>query len=1642
MRCVNSLLTMLNAVPRAIARYNAIHSDFPMTEVQIRSYTEKRMVFALLWAIVGDTSLSVRAQFSEWLRSQVGDDIDLPQGDIMDYEVHLPIGEWKPWKNKVPRIDIDHHHLAGTDVVVPTLDTVRHEDVLYTWLKEHMPIVLCGPPGSGKTMTLFSALRVLPQFEVAGLNFSSSTTPDLILKTFDQYCEYRNTPNGIVLAPAQLNKWLVLFMDECNLPAPDDYETVRVVTFLRQLIEQGGFWRTSDFRWVRLERIQFVGACNPPTDPGRVPLDQRLLCHVPVVYVDYPGPESLSMIYSTFNRAMLSLQPNLAQYADALTNAMVDFFTQTSSRFTADMQPHYIYSPREMTRWVKGIAEAIEPLPTLDLDGLVRLWAHEALRLFQDRLVRNDEREWTESAIDTVARQHFIDANCSNALKRPILYSNWLSKDYVPVDQTELRDFVQARLKVFNEEELDLQLVLFDEVLDHVLRIDRVFRQNQGHILLIGMPGAGKTTLARFVAWMNGLSIFQVKVHNNYTADAFDEDLRNVLRRSGTAGEKIVFILDEGNVVDTAFLERMNTLLANGEVPGLFEGDEYITLMNMCKEGAQRQGLVLEGNDELYKWFSHQVMNNLHIVFTMNPSESGLQERASTSPALFNRCVLNWFGDWSDRAVYQVGYELTCKLDLENPGYVAPASLPSGAMNCLPALVDHRSAVVNVCVYVHKAVQRAAKRLLKREGRSTVITPRHFLEFIHQVVAIYNEKRSNLEEQQVHLNVGLEKIKDTFLAVEEEQQKMAVEEQKLQEMNNRANDKMKEVMLNRERTQKKQEESEKLEATLVQKQEQVKKNTTDVEHELAEVEPALQEAKTAVEGIEKRHLQELKALGNPPPAVKLALEAVLCMLGEQNTDWKYIRSYITRDDFISSILHFNPDSVTPKIQDLMTRKYMSNPDYDVDKAFRASQAAGPLVKWARAMVGYTTMLLKIEPLRNQLKTLAVDANAMAKQHSEVQALLKELEEILLELTSEYNDLQKDIGRTEEQLRVTKSKVERSMKLLDSLGDERERWSHGSEDFAKQMSTIVGDTLLGSAFLAYAGYFDQTYRQSLFNLWRKSLDHSGITFRKDLALPEYLSSPDEHMQWRSHGLPDDNLCTENAIMLRRCVRYPLVIDPAGQATEFILKHYSSSKMQQTSFLDRSFKKTLESALRFGTPLLIQDAENYDPLLNPVLNLEVRKSGGRVLISLGQDDGIDLSPAFRMILTTRNATHQFPADLCSRVAMINFTVTRGSLQAQCLNQALRSERPDVEEKRTEQLKLQGTYRAQLRQLERDLLATLNEVGGSILEDDKVLTALEALKKQAAEVGEKVAQSDIVMQEITSVLTEYQPLAIKSSNIYFTLEQLYAVHFLYHYSLQFFMKTFHAVLYDNPSLAGISTPRERLQIIIRDIFLTIYTRVSPGLLHEHRMSFAMTLLRFYLQCTENELPENEIAYLFSSANIHVTETSTPFDFLLSENIRQGHVVALQQLTTSFPQIFGSLLQDIQQNRDTFIEWINSTFPETETPAYLSYTENTSNTCQQLRHLLLLRALRPDRILAMCHEFVVSVFGPKVGSSTAEATELLSAAVMKEIDAQTPILLCGARGFDASGNVRDLAHNQRRSLAEVAIGSEEVSIRFSFFL
>lgn len=351
------------------------------------------------------------------------------------------------------------------------------------------------------------------------------------------------------------------------------------------------------------------------------------------------------------------------------------------------------------------------------------------------------------------------------------------------------------------------------------------------------------------------------------------------------------------------------------------------------------------------------------------------------------------------------------------------------------------------------------------------------------------------------------------------------------------------------------------------------------------------------------------------------------------------------------------------------------------------------------------------------------------------------------------------------------------------------------------------------------------------------------------------------------------------------------------------------------------------------------ENYDPILNPVLNREIRRTGGRVLITLGDQD-IDFSPMFTMFLSTRDPTVEFPPDICSRVTFVNFTVTRASLQAQCLHQVLKCERPDTEEKRLDLLKVQGEFQQRLRHLEKDLLGALNESKGKILNDDSIISRLENLKREAAEISRKVAETDQVMREVDTVINQYLGLSQACSSIYFTMDVLNQIHSLYQYSLQYFLEIFSTVLTQNPNLRDVKDPQARLRIIARDLFYMAYYRLARGMLHDDRVVLALLLAKIYLRgfLLKNQSNESGQVETFFRALINsnvsglLAADGSQADSGSNKQSKQGAGLDVEQLEavnylSKLPE-FAQLKSLLKDNDVEFKEWMESPSAEKSVP------------------------------------------------------------------------------------------------------------------
>lgn len=309
-----------------------------------------------------------------------------------------------------------------------------------------------------------------------------------------------------------------------------------------------------------------------------------------------------------------------------------------------------------------------------------------------------------------------------------------------------------------------------------------------------------------------------------------------------------------------------------------------------------------------------------------------------------------------------------------------------------------------------------------------------------------------------------------------------------------------------------------------------------------------------------------------------------------------------------------------------------------------------------------------------------------------------------------------------------------------------------------------------------------------------------------------------------------------MILDHCVRFPLIIDPSGQAIEYVQNKYKDKKIQKTSFLDKAFMKTLASAVRFGTTLLVENVESIDPVLNPILNREIQKTGGRALVRIGSEE-VDYSPSFSIILSTKNPAAKLTPDLCSRVTLVNFTVTPASLQSQSLSLILRREKPEIERQRIEVLKLQGEQNVKLRSLEDQMLVKISAVEGSILDDDRVVEGMELLMKEGAQVEDQMAKSAVVMAEVEAAISKFNSLSVACRQIFVLLAAMRDVHFLYEFSSDSFMTVLESVLDETKRVEG-ETENARLENLTTNLFRETVARMCRGLLAEDKVVFVLLL------------------------------------------------------------------------------------------------------------------------------------------------------------------------------------------------------------
>lgn len=110
----------------------------------------------------------------------------------------------------------------------------------------------------------------------------------------------------------------------------------------------------------------------------------------------------------------------------------------------------------------------------------------------------------------------------------------------------------------------------------------------------------------------------------------------------------------------------------------------------------------------------------------------------------------------------------------------------------------------------------------------------------------------------------------------------------------------------------------------------------------------------------------------------------------------------------------------------------------------------------------------------------------AKEQLEVATVkLNDVQEIVRKLNAELAQLNRDFQQAEDEKQRAINEAERcarrlnlAQRLIKALGSENERWAHSITVLDTNLKVIVGDVLMASAFISYAGPFNKSFRDKM------------------------------------------------------------------------------------------------------------------------------------------------------------------------------------------------------------------------------------------------------------------------------------------------------------------------------------------------------------------------------------------------------------------------------------------------------------------------------------------------------------------------------------------------------------------------------------
>jgi dynein heavy chain, axonemal len=1635
-------------------------------EAAFAAFSEKWFLFSIVWSLGGAMDENSRRVLTDAMREIEG--IVPAVGSAYDYFVEPSSFDFKSWADVVDMSWTPPPNAPFSRLIVPTQDTERNLFIMRRLLQSHTPFLVVGATGTGKTVLVQQLMEGLDRdnWHKLTLNFSAATSSKTVQEIMEGSLEKKSKDK---MGPPG-GRRLVVFIDDLNMPKKDEFGSQPPLELMRQWIGYGGWYDRAKQSWKHIVDIQLCAAMGPPGG-GRSVISERLQSCFNVVNFTFPGEKEVQHIFEAILRPYFSVENKFAEEVSDLVPALVAMTVGLYQGVVATFLPtpskaHYLFNLRDIARVVQGLLRA-EASQFPDRDSVVRLWTHESMRVFSDRFTSMEDMErFRKKLLDAQLSKHaetFYDKvveACEVPEAGPVICAFSPPGDERPygevTDMAKLKHSLEIGLQDYNDDpkHIAMELVLFRDAIRHVCRIHRVLSQPRGNALLIGMGGSGRQSLARLAAHMTGeMRVFQIEITKHYGPKEFHEDLKLLCNKTGVDGEATCFLFSDTQLKDESFLEDINNILSSGEVPNLFDKDELGAIYEAMRPIARREERG-DAADELWALFVERVRANLHVVLAMSPVGDGFRDRTRMYPALVSATTMDWFHEWPVEALTEVATRfLEDVVFVQSDSHVeetaaAPAAAPArgGGKAADPPAgptpeqlnAKIKTGVAAVFASAHKSVTVASARMVLELKRFNYVTPTNFLELVRGYRSLMGEKRREIGDSRDKLVNGLAKLDEAREQVDSLSIVLKDKTKQVADKTKACEDMLADIMSERAIADTQKKDVEETSERISKEREDCQAIADDAERDLAKALPMLENALAEVNKLDKGAVAEVKNYTSPPDKVELTMDGVM-ILFKLKTGWESAKRKLSEADFLRQIIDFDKENISEATLRKL-QKYISNPNFQPTKVAGQSKAAATLCSWVIAMDTYAKVSKTVEPKREAMRVAMQRLEAKEEALAAAQEKLRAVIERVNELAEKHQRAVDEKNELKAEAEALAAKLDRASRLVEGLGSEKGRWQISIKKFSEEMQSLPGDVLVASAFLSYAGPFDTTYRSSLVDGWLRMTHDKEIPLSDGFDFSSFLAKPTVVQGWNLLGLPADSFSTENGVIVTRGSRWPLMVDPQGQANKWI-KKLEAAELKITDLKARDFLKVLESCIRYGLPYLLQDVEQeLDPSLEPVLSKAIVVRGSRKTIRLG-DKELDYNDDFRFYVTTKLPNPHYTPEVSTKTTIVNFSVKQEGLEAQLLSVVVVAEKPKLEQQKKDLMNSVAEDQLLLVELEDRILHLISSTKGSLLDDANLVDTLQESKVTSTSVQEKMASAAATEKIIDATREGYRPVAFQASLLYFVLADLSSVDPMYQFSLDAYVGLFKdsiakskeeqaknaGLMLDAPPEAGGDAElKARIDAINSFHTGAVYGYACRALFERHKLLLSLQITARKM-LAEGALPKALWDFFLKGGQVldRSEQRPNPSGGWL-DKVGWDNVTVLDSLPG-----FAGLVNAIESGTGEWEYWFKTEAPEEE-----DVPGGFDGRLSELQHMCLIRAIRPDRVLRVVRTFVAHNLGPEfVDPPPNRLRDLLDAS-----DEVKPVIFVLSPGVDPTRQLLGLLESEKARLRAASRDEEADRMRLEY--